>query len=87
MLTLHSNNKSPGDLGGVGCSNNTQRPETARRRWSDQKEDKSAQGVDRLDEKELRVLYTTSRINTRTYVPFIRECDLKEPFALSIPFS
>ncbi|KAL3117060.1 hypothetical protein niasHT_007463 [Heterodera trifolii] len=61
-----------------------------RRRWSAQRENgggDALKSADKLEEREVRVLFTTSRINTRTYVPFIKECDLREPFALSIPFT
>ncbi|KAI1729476.1 calpain family cysteine protease domain-containing protein [Ditylenchus destructor] len=41
---------------------------------------------DVLTESELKVLATTSKINKRTYVPFL-SVDAKERFAFTIPFS
>jgi hypothetical protein len=54
-----------------------------RRRWSDQQKGNNGE----LSKAELQVLKTTSRINTRTYVPFDRESDMGEQFAYPIPFT
>lgn len=53
----------------------------SRRRWSDQNKERG------LSKGEMCVLASTSRINALTYVPFIEQCDLKEQFFLTIPFT
>uniref|UniRef100_A0A183BLA1 Calpain catalytic domain-containing protein n=1 Tax=Globodera pallida TaxID=36090 RepID=A0A183BLA1_GLOPA len=88
LLTLHSSDgPSPSNAGRIVANASPQPAGKTRRRWSEVRDGGSRKAVEKLEEGEVRVLFATSRINTRTYVPFIKECDLKEPFALSIPFS